>query len=68
MQGTMLVLGFVSVSSVGKAETILEASAALFCYCGAIAEAFAMSRFADKNQSSHSGLRVFHLPVDPKVQ
>lgn len=60
--------GFYAVSEVGKAGTISEASAALFCYCGAVAEAFAMSRLADKNQSRCLGLRVFHLPVYPQVQ
>lgn len=35
--------GFRAVSEMGKAGTVLEASAALFCYCGAVAEAFAMS-------------------------
>lgn len=60
--------GFCAVSEVGKARTVSEASAALFCYCGAVAEAFAVSRLADKNQSRRLGLRVFHLPVDPQVQ
>lgn len=60
--------GFLAVSEVEKAGTVSEPSAALSCYCGAVAEVFAMSRLADKNQSRRLGLCVFLLPVDPQVQ
>lgn len=55
--------GVSCVSDTGKAGTVSEASVALFGYCRAVAEQFAMSWFAD-----NLGLRVFPPPVDTQVQ